>query len=103
MAIAWRVLVFVLIWLVFECTISWLAFCHPNYEQSAYYQIHHEYCAFKGPLLGAISWGWGRMVVILHERDKEIVAAFTIILAFSTIGLWLATNRLWKLANGRSD
>jgi hypothetical protein len=30
------------------------------------------------------------------DNDKAVVAAFTIVLALSTIGLWLATNKLWE-------
>jgi len=32
----------------------------------------------------------------IGDHDKSFVAAFTVILALSTIGLWLATNRLWE-------
>jgi hypothetical protein len=40
----------------------------------------------------------GRLVSLLKsdDNDKAVVAAFTIILAFSTIGLWLATHDLQK-------
>jgi hypothetical protein len=32
----------------------------------------------------------------LEAHDKSVIGAFTIVLAISTIGLWLATNRLWS-------
>ncbi len=32
----------------------------------------------------------------LEHHDKSVVGGFTIVLAISTIGLWLATNRLWQ-------
>jgi hypothetical protein len=32
----------------------------------------------------------------LETHDKGVVGAFTIVLAISTIGLWMATNRLWE-------
>jgi hypothetical protein len=32
----------------------------------------------------------------LERHDKSVVGGFTIVLAISTIGLWLATNALWK-------
>ena len=31
----------------------------------------------------------------LERHDKSVIGAFTIVLAISTIGLWLATNKLW--------
>src|SRR5205807_3649388 len=30
------------------------------------------------------------------DNDKAVVAGFTVVLAISTIGLWLATNKLWS-------
>jgi hypothetical protein len=30
------------------------------------------------------------------DNDKAVVAGFTIVLGISTIGLWLATNKLWE-------
>jgi hypothetical protein len=32
----------------------------------------------------------------LEAHDKSVVGGFTIVLAISTIGLWLATNKLWE-------
>jgi hypothetical protein len=32
----------------------------------------------------------------LEHHDKSVVGGFTIVLAISTIGLWLATNKLWE-------
>lgn len=37
----------------------------------------------------------GRLDHFIEAHDKSIVAGFTVVLAISTIGLWLATNRLW--------
>lgn len=37
------------------------------------------------------------------ENDKAIVAAFTIVLALSTIGLWTATLRLWGAARDTAE
>jgi hypothetical protein len=33
--------------------------------------------------------------VFLERHDKSVLGGFTIVLAISTIGLWLATNKLW--------
>jgi hypothetical protein len=89
----WRsILILAAIWIGFEYAISWAAFCHPDYEQAASNQAYPEYCAFRGPLLSVVSWASGRAITVLHNRDKEIVAAFTVILALSTIFLWIATR-----------
>jgi hypothetical protein len=32
----------------------------------------------------------------LEVHDKSVIGTFTIVLAISTIGLWLATNKLWS-------
>jgi hypothetical protein len=37
----------------------------------------------------------------LERHDKSVVGAFTIVLAISTIGLWLATNKLWDAARNQ--
>lgn len=34
--------------------------------------------------------------IFLERHDKSVIGAFTIVLAISTIGLWLATNKLWS-------
>jgi hypothetical protein len=39
----------------------------------------------------------------LERHDKSVIGAFTIVLALSTIGLWLATNRLWKSADDTAE
>jgi len=42
-------------------------------------------------------------VLKTHDNDKAVVAAFTIILGISTIGLWIATYRLWQVTNETLD
>src|SRR5207302_11104060 len=37
----------------------------------------------------------GRFDRFIEHHDKGIVAAFTVVLAISTIGLWRSTARLW--------
>jgi hypothetical protein len=37
-----------------------------------------------------------RVDFFLEHHDKSVVGGFTIVLAISTIGLWLATNKLWS-------
>jgi hypothetical protein len=36
------------------------------------------------------------------DNDKAVVGAFTVVLALSTIGLWLATNKLWAAGEKQS-
>jgi hypothetical protein len=37
-----------------------------------------------------------KMDTFPEQHDKSVIGAFTIVLAVSTIGLWLATNRFWS-------
>jgi hypothetical protein len=37
------------------------------------------------------------------DNDKAVVGGFTIVLAISTIGLWLATNKLWRAGETQRD
>jgi len=37
-----------------------------------------------------------RLDGFIGSHEKSIIAAFTVVLACSTIGLWLSTNALWK-------
>jgi hypothetical protein len=86
------VLILAVLWLFFESTISWFAFCQPYDQQSSGYQSYNEYCAFRGPAVGILSWAGSWLIAALHDKDKEIVAAFTIILGLSTILLWISTR-----------
>jgi hypothetical protein len=38
----------------------------------------------------------GRVDHFLEQHDKSIIGLFTIVLAVSTIGLWLSTDKLWR-------
>lgn len=94
----WLAIGLIGLWIIFESAISWAAFCHPDNYQAASNQTYEEYCAFRGPLISGIGWVWRDLVLILHNRDKEIVAAFTIVLALSTIFLWISTRDTAQLA-----
>jgi hypothetical protein len=39
----------------------------------------------------------------LERHDKSVVGGFTVVLALSTIGLWLATNKLWEAGERQLD
>ena len=52
-----------------------------------------KYCpAFHAGVVAALEAIDG----MLESHDKSVVAGFTVILALSTIGLWLATRKLWE-------
>ena len=92
MLIILRILLFVVLWLFVECTISLLATCDapsPPYATKC--------TAFSGPLSSAIYFGFPRLVIFLKDYEHELIAGFTIVLAGSTILLWIATHRLWKV------
>jgi hypothetical protein len=97
------VLLLAAIWLVFECWISWAAFCDHPPHQAGSYETPKEYpCQFRGPFLFAAQRlvGWWR-----HSFDdaESYIALFTAILAFGTITLWLATRRLVQGADKTAE
>jgi hypothetical protein len=72
-----------------------LALCliEPEHGQQATNHDDPKYCpAFH---MGAALF-IERTDRLLEAHDKSVIGAFTIVLAISTIGLWFATNRLWK-------
>jgi hypothetical protein len=82
--------------------LSWITASWPGpclvYEESQKEpanEADQKHCAtfFAGMLILA-----ERTVDIIKrgENDKAIVAAFTVVLALSTIGLWVATFQLWR-------
>jgi hypothetical protein len=89
-----------LIYLAFAEVLSWspvpdLSLCliQPSHDQKAADHNDEKYCpAFR---TGVIV-GLNALDGFLERHDKSVVGAFTIVLAISTIGLWLATNNLWR-------
>lgn len=84
------------IWLVFECSISWFAFCNQIQNQSANYQATKEnICVFRGPLLSIVRAmiDWWQST---FDKPDAYVALFTAFLVISTVALWWSTRRLWK-------
>jgi hypothetical protein len=79
--------------LILDGTISWLASCHPLSHYAGGSQNSDEKCSvFQGPLISLIIG----ITSFFETHDKGIVAAFTVILAVSTIGLWISTRNLYK-------
>jgi hypothetical protein len=78
--------------LILDGTISSLETCHPPNSASGGQNSDKDCTVLQGPLISLII-GIGDFV---GDHDKGIVAAFTAILALSTIGLWTATINLYK-------
>jgi hypothetical protein len=97
MLILGRVLVFVALWLIFESAVSWFATCQPIYQGAANHGSNEDNCTFfSGPVASIVYFSGTQLFRSLHIYEHELIAGFTIILAFSTIGLWLATYRLYQ-------
>ena len=80
--------------MMMDAVISSLLTCHPPINGGGGSQNSNENCTIlQGPLLSLIIF-IGNFV---GDHDKGIVAAFTVILAISTIGLWVSTNHLWSV------
>jgi hypothetical protein len=78
--------------LIVDGTISSLETCHPPNSASNSQNSDKDCTVLQGPLVSLI-------IVIgdfVGDHDKGIVAAFTVILALSTIGLWTASINLYK-------
>ena len=62
-----------------------------NHSASAYYSV--ENCGlFDGPIVAGLIW----FAQFFDEHHEAVVAAFTIVLALSTIGLWSSANDLYR-------
>jgi hypothetical protein len=95
MSTAARITLFVALWLLFECLISWAAFCHHSERYGGYYQTaeNENYaCVFKGPAMLILS-GIGSMWNSVFDKPDAYVALFTAVLAVSTIALWWVTRK----------
>jgi hypothetical protein len=87
--------------LMFAEAVSWFTagglgpcLIEPEHSQQAANDDEKKDCPtfFAGSLLlSQRGFEW----IKRDDNDKAVVAAFTIVLGISTIGLWLATNKLW--------
>lgn len=98
MRIARRVLIFAVLWLLFEGAISLLATCDQVAEQASQNggsQQTQKHCtALSGPVLAS---GWAFVYWLGHVLEgygEAVIAVFTIVLAFATGLLWKATRDL---------
>lgn len=93
----WALIAFV--YLAFAEVLSWapvpdLSLCliQPEDDEQSSGHDEEKYCpAFH---IGA-ALVFEKANAFLEAHDKSVVGGFTIVLAISTIGLWLATNKLW--------
>lgn len=87
---------------MFAEAVSWLTagglgpcLIEPEHSQQSANHNEHEYCPtfFAGSL---IVFERGFEWIKHDDNDKAVVAGFTIVLAISTIGLWIVTHSLWR-------
>jgi hypothetical protein len=88
-----------LIYVAFAEVLSWapvpdLSLCLIKPEHSEQSSDHDgkKYCA---ALHSGAAFAFEAVDSFLERHDKSVVGGFTVVLAISTIGLWLATNKLW--------
>lgn len=101
----WFIVIFA--YLAFAEVLSWapvndLSFCliQPEHGGQTSNHDHQKYCpAFHTGVVAALDALDG----FFERHDKAVVAGFTVVLAISTIGLWLATNRLWEAGENQRD
>jgi hypothetical protein len=84
------------VWIIFECWISWGAFCNQTQNYGGNYQPAEENnCVFRGPVASLtrfiVRW-WQHT----FDHPDAYVALFTAVLAVSTIYLWDATRAAAK-------
>jgi hypothetical protein len=92
----WSTLALLATWLVFECWISWAAFCNQTNEYGRGFQPPEEnVCIFRGPLASlwrAFRGLWSHT----FDHADAYVALFTAVLVVATLALWWSTRQLWK-------
>lgn len=78
---------------IIDTGISLALTCHEQSYQPGSGQNSVEACSvFQGPIFRGFIW----FANAFDEHGEAVIAAFTIILAISTIGLWRSTRKLWE-------
>jgi hypothetical protein len=94
----WPLLALIAVWFVFECAMSWAAFCdHVNYPTNEN-ATEENNCVFRGPAASIIRFfihRWKRT----FEKPDAYTALFTAFLALFTFTLWWSTNKLWSVTD----
>jgi hypothetical protein len=70
-----------------------LCLIQPEYREQSRNTGDEKYCP---PFHVGVVLAFQTVNSVLERHDKSVVGGFTVVLALSTIGLWLATNKLWK-------
>jgi hypothetical protein len=79
--------------LILDAEISWFSTCYEMAYHGGHHQNPTEYCSIdQGPFLRFLVWLEG----IFESHRDAVIAAFTVVLAISTMGLWHATYGLWE-------
>jgi hypothetical protein len=92
----WRILLCLAAWLVFECWISWVAFCDQINDYRGYQRAAEENsCIFRGPLASIIR-SFERWFQHTFDKPDAFVALFTLVLTVVTGALWWSTRNLWQ-------
>jgi hypothetical protein len=83
--------------LVFDIAYSLLSTCQKVYPAAAQQGGPENHCtAFGGVIPWVIGIAFSPLHIFLETYEHALVAGFTIVLAFSTIGLWWSTYQLWS-------
>jgi len=81
---------------VFDFSSSLISTC-PIYQGQAADSGNQNYCSLSnGFIFFALKASFLYIAKFLHAYEHELVAGFTIVLAISTIGLWVSTRALWR-------
>jgi hypothetical protein len=74
-----------------------------HHSAAAQYDYPEHCSAFNGPLWAIVVFGLLKTDIFLKAYEHELVAGFTVVLAVSTIGLWLSTRHLWGVTKTAVD
>jgi len=93
-------LFFVAMLLIFDLAYSLLSTCQEVYPAATKRSIYQNGCtAFGGVVPLVVGIALSPLVNFLETYEHSLIAGFTIVLAFSTIGLWWSTSKLWNSTN----
>src|SRR6185437_10531726 len=94
-------LFFVAMFLVFDLAYSLLSTCQPIHSAQPGNSDYQNYCTLFGGIF--VTFILIPIAYFLKIYEHELIAGFTIVLALSTIGLWLSTRHLWEVTKAAVD
>jgi hypothetical protein len=78
---------------IIDTGISLALTCHaPGYQPGSGQDSATDCSVFQGPIFRFLIW----FANAFEDHGEAVIAAFTIVLAISTIGLWRSTKKLWE-------